>query len=62
MSYPPEPQVQKFDSHFIHRGRLESLLQSMHNSADEFKVSRKLDFWVVEAPFPLEPVSVSQIL
>ena len=53
-------QVQKFESHFIDRGRLESLLKTTHPSPEEFKVSRKLDYWVVEARFPLEPVSASR--
>jgi len=59
-----EPGVkrQKFLSYDIDRKRLESLLEVLHPSVEpgsvSFRVSRRLDYFVVEAPSRLNDVSV----
>ncbi|KAK5046955.1 hypothetical protein LTR84_007309 [Exophiala bonariae] len=45
--------VQTFDSRYIDRSRLETLLKALHKDS-EYTVKRQLNTWKVEAPQPLE--------
>jgi hypothetical protein len=52
MSTNGKEKVQVFDSTWISRSRLESLLRVLHG--DNYKCHRRLDVWVVEAPERLD--------
>lgn len=50
--------VQTFDSRYIDKSRLETLLKALHKES-EYSVKRQLNKWRVEAPQPLNPVCIS---
>jgi hypothetical protein len=50
--------TQQFSSAYIDRVRLESVVRTLNPDPAKFKVSRKLDYWVVEAPSRLNDVTM----
>lgn len=49
--------VQTFDSRYIDKSRLETLLKALY-SHSPYSVKRQLNEWRVEAPQPLDPVCI----
>lgn len=49
--------VQTFDSRYIDKSRLETLLKALHKES-EYSVKRQLNTWRVEAPQPLNRVCI----
>jgi len=58
-----ELEQQEFPSKYINRRRLISLLKALYPSdhEDRFKVYRRLDSWIVEAPRSLEPAQIANL-
>ncbi len=54
---PKQNSVQIFDSRYIDKSRLETLLKALYDGS-EYSVRRQLDKWRVEAPEPLERVCI----
>lgn len=54
-------EYQEFSSRYIDRRRLISLLKALFPSdhGDRFEVYRRLDTWIVKAPYPLNDVRTS---
>lgn len=53
--------VQTFDSRYIDKSRLETLLKALYNHSP-YSVKRQLNEWRVEAPQPLDPVCIVLLL
>lgn len=51
-----EKEKQSFDSRYIDRSRLETLLITLHGNKEAFDVYRRLDKWVIKAPSRLDTV------